>query len=197
MRWFRYHNTNCFFIESTGGRYLAFDAGWPCTLYEYKRMLKTIDIKYEDISLVVISHMHMDHAGLLTDFQKSMIECCVTKEQLFEIDAMERIILRNREYEKYERINKNSLTVLGIEEINELLMNNKIMGQIIETKGHSEDSISFVTYNYEVLIGDLALQNQIMEDALKSMESWKMIRGMNVKSVYPSHAERFLIEENG
>jgi len=56
---------------------MAFDAGWPGTLYEYGRMMKTVGLQFENLSWAVISHMHMDHAGLLGDFLSAGIVCFV------------------------------------------------------------------------------------------------------------------------
>ena len=42
--------------------------GWPCTLYEYQRCMKEIGLRFTDIQIAVVSHFHMDHAGLVGEF---------------------------------------------------------------------------------------------------------------------------------
>jgi glyoxylase-like metal-dependent hydrolase (beta-lactamase superfamily II) len=69
MEYFRYHNTNCYFIKSTiTENILAIDAGWPGTLYEYARTLKTIGYSLNQLAWAIVTHFHMDHAGLISEF---------------------------------------------------------------------------------------------------------------------------------
>jgi glyoxylase-like metal-dependent hydrolase (beta-lactamase superfamily II) len=69
ITFFRYHNTNCFFIRNIDNdNFMAFDAGWPCTLYEYQRNMKQIGIRFKNIKWAIISHFHLDHAGLISEF---------------------------------------------------------------------------------------------------------------------------------
>ena len=118
MKYFRYHNTNCFFLECSKNNLIAFDAGWPCTLYEYRRCLKVIGLDFKDIKIAAISHMHMDHAGLIGEFINAKIDCLILEEQAEIIDEMERIILKSPEYKGYQQIDtkKNIARFIGTAE---------------------------------------------------------------------------------
>jgi glyoxylase-like metal-dependent hydrolase (beta-lactamase superfamily II) len=192
MLYFRYHNTNCFFIKNKRTEtYLAIDAGWPCTLREYQRSLKNIGIKYTQISNCIITHLHMDHAGLVSEFIESGIQCYLLEKQSDkEIDEMERTIRKN--YKEYKEIDKSKIRRVSIEEINELLNKEGFSGEVILTNGHSPDSISYITEDNEAIIGDLTPIEQIMDDK-KSEENWRRIREKKVKRIYPSHANVFEI----
>lgn len=191
-KYFRYHNTNCFFLESPiDHRLLAVDAGWPCTLYEYQKELKTINYRFSQIAWAVVTHFHMDHAGLISEFIESGIQCLVFENQTTTIDEMERVIRKN--YKEYRSIDKGRLVEARTSESRMWLRNLGIGGEVIVTPGHSDDSISLVTDDHEAIIGDLAPMDQIMPDDEKSIKSWSAIKGLGAKYIYPSHAALFEI----
>jgi len=193
FKYFRYHNTNCYFLESSIDKsLLAIDAGWPCTLYEYQRTLKTIRYSFKNIKWAIVTHFHMDHAGLVGEFINEGITCYAFENQTFnDIDEMERTILKNKEYSTYQKIDRNRLKTMSINEFNNELKVLGISGELIITKGHSSDSITFITNDHEAIIGDLAPINQIMENDIVSIENWNEIKHRGMKRIYPSHAEIF------
>jgi len=193
VKYFRYHNTNCYFLESSiNNSLLAIDAGWPCTLYEYQRELKTIGCSFKNIKWVIVTHFHMDHAGLVGEFIKEGITCYTFENQTSnDIDEMERIILKNKEYSEYQKIDRKRLKTTNINDFNREIKKLGIDGEAIITKGHSSDSITFLTKEHEAIIGDLAPINQIMENDNESLENWNSIKQKGIKKIYPSHAELF------
>ena len=189
MKYFRYHNTNCFFIDSTGScGLLAFDAGWPCTFYEYQRELKKVGCIFEQVKWAIVSHFHMDHAGLISEFLNNNVSCFVTEEQFNEIDNMERLIQNNMSYKDYPRIDKKRLEVLNVNEMSIFLNKKGIHGEIVQTQGHSIDSISLITESREAFIGDLDPVEQIMPNDIVKKESWNLLLSKGIRKAYPSHA---------
>jgi glyoxylase-like metal-dependent hydrolase (beta-lactamase superfamily II) len=133
----------------------------------------------------------MDHAGLLSEFIESRIQCYLVGKQSYkEIDEMERTIKKN--YKEYKEIDKSKIKRASIEEINELLKQEGFSGEVIITEGHSPDSISYITEDNEAIIGDLTPIEQIMDDK-KSEENWNHIKEKKVSRIYPSHANIFEI----
>lgn len=190
MQYFRYHNTNCFFIKNEhNDTYLAIDAGWPCTLREYQRSLKSIGIQFSQIGICIVTHLHMDHAGLLSEFIEQGIQCFIVgKQSDDEINEMEKIIKKN--YKHYREIDKSKILRASMGRINEVLWQAGFLGEAITTNGHSPDSISYITKDKEAIIGDLAPIGQIMDDE-KSEGSWEKIKRKQAKCAYPSHANVF------
>jgi endoribonuclease LACTB2 len=197
VKYMRYRNTNCFFVESRSGALLAFDAGWPCSLNEYQRTMKTIGLRFEELRWAIVSHMHMDHAGLLGEFLASGIECFAFEGQREAIGEMERVIMKNAEYRAYRRIDEAGLRAVTIAEFAGELGKNGIPGEVISTRGHSPDSVSFLTREGEALVGDLPPIDQVMDDDLASRESWALIKEKGATRIFPSHAALFEIPGGG
>ena len=192
LRMFRYHNTHCFFVESSrDNKLLAIDAGWPCTLNEYQREMKKIGLHYQDISWAIVTHFHMDHAGLISDFIAAGIRCMVFENQSDAIDSMEKTIWKN--YECYKAIDKSKLIPWRISDSRDALKNIGISGEVLRTDGHSPDSISFLSDRKEVIIGDLYPIELVMPDDEKSNKCWELILEKGGEKIFPSHAVAFTL----
>jgi glyoxylase-like metal-dependent hydrolase (beta-lactamase superfamily II) len=190
VRLLRYHNTNCFFVESTlDNKLLAIDAGWPCTLNEYQREMKKVGLTYQDISWAMVTHFHPDHAGLITDFMADGVKCIVFEDQMEAIDPMETIIWNN--WKDYKAIDKSKLITWRVSASRDCLRKIGISGEILRTNGHSPDSISFISDQKEVIIGDLYPVDLVMPDDEKSNNSWELILEKGGQKIFPSHANVF------
>ena len=171
---------------------MAVDAGWPCSLYEYARNMKKIGLELKQIAWAIVTHFHMDHAGLIGEFQSLGISCIVFENQVSSIAEMERIIRKNKnEYQDYQAIYREKLIQVQTRESGEYFESIGSKGEVLVTTGHSPDSITFITDENEALIGDLNPLNQAMESDVNTIESWDSIRKKGVKHVYPSHANPF------
>lgn len=190
----RYKSTNCYFID-TGNGLLAFDAGWPNTYQEYKDSLKEQGYKVKEIKWLIVSHFHIDHAGLAGLLAENGIPFIVFKNQLAAIDEMESLIERkNMTYQKLER---TKITVMEIAESREWLKSIGIDGQVLHTNGHGEQSISLLLDDGVAFIGDLAPDNMIADDDLKSKNSWELLISKGAKYIKPAHAGEFTIDTSG
>jgi len=193
---FRYLNTNYFLIPgSTGKGLLAFDAGWPCSLHDYARAMKTTGSGLKDIEWAVVSHFHLDHAGLIGEFQGLGITCIVLENQMEAIDQMEELV--SRKYRDYRRIRKEGLLRITTAESRDFLAGIGVAGEVVPTPGHSDDCVSLITDTHQVLIGDLYPVSQLMDDDVISRASWDLIRVRGGEDVFPSHAEAFTLEPEG
>lgn len=194
MHYFRYHSTNCFLFENNCGDLLAVDAGWPCSFFEYARLVKSIGFRMKQIRWALVTHFHLDHAGLVSDFMEQGIQCIVFQNQETAIDPMERTIRKN--YRDYKPIHQESLirwnTVDSIKSFAKI----GIVGSTLVTRGHSDDSISFLTGNQEAIIGDLCPVESVMDVDSASAESYAILRANQVKFVFPSHAPFFQLQSD-
>ncbi len=192
LRVFRYHNTRCFFAEcAPGNKLLAIDAGWPCTLHEYQREMKKIGLQYQDIAWAIVTHFHMDHAGLIADFVADGIQCVVFETQLAAIDSMEKTIWKN--YKCYKAIDRSKLLTWRISDSRDSLRKIGVPGEVLRTDGHSPDSISFLTDEKQVIIGDLYPIELVMPEDEKSNKSWELIMEKGGEKIFPSHGGIFVL----
>lgn len=139
----------------------------------------------------MVTHFHMDHAGLITDFIDNGIECYVFENQVNAIDDMEKTIKKNDR--EYKGIKKDKLKIVKIGDSRNVLKSLGIDGEAIITGSHSNDSVTFILDTGEAIIGDLMPREQVMEDDEETQESWKRILAKGVKRIYPSHARIFEI----
>ncbi len=195
MNYFRYRSTNVFFVKSsTTDRLLAIDAGWPCTLYEYARGLKSLGYRLDQVSWALVTHFHMDHAGLVGEFLERGVACLLFENQGEGIDDMERII--GKTCKEYTPIRKEALRRIESAASRDYLGELGILGEVIVTPGHSPDSVSYISDEGEAVIGDLPPPGQIMPDDATCLASWEAIRRNKVRTIYPSHADVFELEDS-
>ena len=64
--------------------------------------MKGTGFRFEQIRWAMVSHFHLDHAGLIRDFQDAGIQCLLFENQGGGIESMERIIRRS--YKEYRTI---------------------------------------------------------------------------------------------
>lgn len=172
---------------------LAFDSGWPCTLFEYIRNMKSIGLRFEDLRWAIVSHIHMDHAGLLGEFIGRGIRCFAFEGQIVAVDTMERTILKSAEYAGYRGIRKDALLPMRAEDSESELASLGIDARVIRTPGHTPDSVTLITSAGEALVGDLAPPGQLMPDDIDSIGSWRDIRAAGGRAVFPAHAAGFTL----
>lgn len=190
MLHFRYHSTNCCFVRSVlDKRLLAIDAGWPGTLYEYARGMKSIGCRLENIAWSIVTHFHMDHAGLVSELIARGVTCFVFENQLGAIDAMEKTIEKNSR--RYPRIEKNRLHPVNVRDSRTVFEKLGIRGEVIVTDYHSPDSITFLSDEREAVIGDLPPAVQEMPGDEPFLRNWRLLRDRGVRRVFPAHAEEF------
>jgi len=155
--------------------------------------MKSTGYRFEQIKWAMVSHFHLDHAGLVRDFQDAGIQCLLFDNQGGGIEGMERIIKRS--YPRYEPILEDGFLSLKTDDSRAFLASIGINGEVIQSPGHSDDSVSLITDTHEVLIGDLYPVSQIMDDDVKSHQCWVRIREIGGRFIYPSHAESFELGE--
>jgi len=193
--YFRYDNTNCFFVRnSSTQKLMAIDAGWPGTLYEYARSLKTIGCSLENVAWVVLTHFHMDHAGLVSEFMERGVTCFVLEGQIESIDAMEKTIEKNDK--TYRRIDKTKLRQIRSTESKAMFEAIGIDCEAVPIDYHSPDSMIFLLPDGEVVIGDLPPEGQMMPDDKKFLEAWQKIRNLGGRKIFPSHANVFDLKDS-
>ena len=116
----------------------------------------------------------------------------VTPEQQHAIPDMKRW---TKPVDKYVEIVTNDNLVLPTSQSRSFLATLGILGEIVHTPGHSDDSVSLVLDNGAAFTGDLTLESMVAtEDPEVVAQSWQKLRNMGVKTVYGGHGPPRLLE---
>ena len=150
----RSHGVNLYVVDGRDGK-LLFDAGWPRSLPDLKAGLEAAGLRLSAIRFVMTSHAHPDHGGLMQKLKRHCgVRRIVHEVQRVSLAELNRFFERkpDRNYEPIEiddkdlvvgRADLQALRAIGIE------------GEILETPGHSDDSVSLLLDGGDAFTGDL------------------------------------------
>ena len=168
-------------------RTLLIDAGPVENLSTLARNLKTDGIDPETIDIIANTHLHMDHAQANQTFKGkfgSRIEIAPVQKKFYDAGVRQTALFFNMEPVDFKEDGLLDLTInLGAIEI-----------QVIETPGHSPDSICFYCPQFKTLIcGDLVFQYNIGRpdlpggDFAQLKHSIEKISALDVHLLLPGH----------
>lgn len=184
--------TNCYLLESNGG-YIMIDTDFPDTLHLLMNLLKHHDIKTSDIKYLIITHFHPDHAGIAQDLKNLGIKLLLHKCQVPFVDNLNNFFKKNRKFNYTDIVSEDNIVISG-NESRSFLKSVGIEGEIIQTPGHTDDSISLVIDGCCAFIGDLpeaSLMEAYNDQTIK--DSWKLIRAYKITKIYPAHGNPYTI----
>ena len=182
-----YKSANYYLID-TGQYCLTIDVGWPGTTNNYGRQLHPTGKRLQDIDYLMVTHFHVDHAGLVQELKERGVKFVLFDLQIKYIKQMESMIQRQM---SYKPINLADNTIITVPESREFLNGIGLSGEVVHTPGHTEDSISVFLDSGDVFTGDLSFENQLMEDDLTSKNSWLKLKKLGVKRINPGHGNSF------
>jgi glyoxylase-like metal-dependent hydrolase (beta-lactamase superfamily II) len=149
-------------------------------------------VVFQKIKYLLITHYHPDHAGLAQEMKKQDVQLIVIENQLAYIPTLGRFMKAGNHYHE---ISLDGNIILKASESRNYLKSIGIKGEIIETPGHSEDSISLILDEGSAFIGDLRPPMAVTKAARSQAEkSWAKIRSFHVKTIYPGHGPAQQIE---
>ena len=182
-----------YYLIDTGQGKLMVDTGWAGSLPALKSQLKRYAIDLAQIRYIMITHHHPDHAGLTQEIKRANKARLIILEK--QIPFLENLSAFYKEKGLYVSIQIEA-NDLVLKSSNRADLNRiGIQGEIVETPGHSDDSVSLVLDSGMAFIGDLHLPDLVpdeMRDA--TCQSWKKLLGLKVKTVYPAHGNPFQID---
>ena len=212
--------TNVFLIKILDG-YLLVDTSYYKKYDQFLKELKLEKIDPKEISYLVLTHHHDDHAG----FAKRLL-----------VNSQARLIIHNNAIpflkkgthdnrgkhwnswlqkmlnpfskimkHKYPgfKVQKEDIILQG--DCSKNLLDFGIDGKIIYTPGHSSDSISIIFPDGNAIVGDVAMnlfnlgetkyKPFFIQNIDEIFESWKKLFGLGAKTIHPAHGNSFDIEE--
>lgn len=185
-------STHYYLIE-TGQGFFMVDTGWAGALADLQRELKRLGVRLPDVRYVMITHSHPDHAGLTQEIKQAAGARLVILETQIPFLPALRGFYKGKDIYKPISVDPGDL-VLGRENRTDLKKIG-VLGEIVETPGHSDDSVSLVLDSGMAFVGDLHPPDFVEEGARDvTCQSWKKLVERGVKMIFPSHADPFPAE---
>ncbi len=184
--------TNCYLIESSYGCIMV-DTDFPDTLHRLMHLLKQHGINMSDIKYLIVTHFHPDHAGIAQDLKNLGIRLILHECQVPFVDNLNSFFKKSPKAKFTDIVIEDNI-VISDKESRKFLNSVGIEGEIIQTPGHTDDSISLIIDGCCAFTGDLpefglmeAYNNQTVKD------SWKLIKDLRITKIYPAHGNPYTI----
>lgn len=184
-----YRSTN-YWVVSAGYSRLLVDIGWPGTLGMMKASLKRKGVPLNEISYAVATHYHIDHAGLAEDLKQEGISLLVLEVQVPAIPIMK---TWTKPSDNYTEITGEGNVTISFQESRKFLEQIGLLGEILHTPGHSEDSVSILLDDGSAFTGDLPPEAYSWDNPV-AQESWRLLRERGAIRVYPAHGPIRMID---
>ena len=202
---------NAFLLVNTNGCILI-DTGLPNTENKINRVLKKLNLDFNDIKLIVITHAHIDHAGNASKIKslsaapiiahKADLPYFTGEKKMFfcatgwfgRLFSLTGAIQRPYEAFKPDILLKSS-EKFGLNDFG-------FDGEVISTPGHTEGSISVIVENTQAVVGDLISSGILLggiirtnrakrppfeENPLKVSQELKTISDQGVSTFFMGH----------
>lgn len=209
--------TNCWLLPCTEG-YLLIDTCYTDTYPRFLRILRQMNISPGEIRYLLLTHHHEDHAGFAARLsQDSGCRIIAHEKALAQLaagrsaDTMKPLNRRTRAaYSAVSLVRKltgyppvqlsvNDIVIFGD---NDTLLNELgIDGEILETPGHTSDSISVLLSDGSLFAGDAAMnflkpcgskyRPIYAENYEEVKQSWEKLKTKGARTVYPAHGTPF------
>ncbi len=184
-----YGSTHYYLIDVKNGKLLV-DAGMAGTLPKFQNQLKQAGVNFTEIKYVMMTHHHPDHAGILQEIKnRSGAKLLIHTVQIPYLTDLRSFYEKKGGYVPI-RVEKDDLVLQSPNR--DILHRLGILGEVVETPGHSPDSVSLVLDSGMAFIGDLNpyYSGEAQNEAL-NLSSWKQLLERRVKIFYPAHANPF------
>lgn len=218
--------TNCFLLKADN-RYVLIDTGYVYEWELFCKRLKEAGVRLSEISHIILTHTHNDHVGLLNRILQENQEISIVmsyraKDPLLHgnnahtlgggyvnrrvnlLVSLKKVFDRRwmRPLPPY-RSRENDILITRRTELGEIGIG--LPGRIIETPGHSIDSISVLRDNGDCFVGDAAANFLefagtkhciiYIEDMDQYYASWRKLISAGARRIVPAHGKPFAVED--
>lgn len=213
--------TNCFLIKAED-HYVLIEVGDEDDWDLFRRRLNEAGVELSQISHIILTHHHNDHCGLLNNILQEddsirvvMSHLCKDLILKGENDlthgggflnrrcaVMFRLRGMSMEFPPY-RLRNCDILVTGDTALREIGI--PLDGKIIETPGHTVDSISILFDDGDCLIGDAAgnfprlMGTNYCVIFLDNMgvyyQSWEKVIATGARQIFPAHFRPFAVDK--
>ena len=191
------------YIIKGENKIILIDTGLQGSTNKIIKKIEEIGFKTDQVSLIVLTHAHLDHFGSVKQLQKiTGAKIAIHKNDApYLIEGKSAEVTPISGFGKFMmRIVKNrSSKIDGIKP--DILIEDEmdlnefgVKGKVISTPGHTEGSVSIFLYSGKCIVGDTLgssfgkpAYGMFCNDLSKLKESIIKIKNSNIKEVYLSH----------
>lgn len=185
-------STHFYLIDGPRGRLLV-DTGWAGSLPAFISELKRCKTPLAEIRFIMITHHHPDHAGLVQEIKNASPGSKLVIHQVQIPFLKDLLALHQKKGDRsYLPIQVTKDDIVLSSENRSALRELGFAGQVIETPGHSDDSVSLLLDSGLAFTGDLTIPQMASpenEDILRA--SWRRLLSAGALTIYPAHANSF------
>ena len=190
----KYGNTNTYLIKGKE-KYILFDTDWAGTFERFCQAIKSIGIQIQDIEYLFLSHFHPDHMGIAGQLAELGIKIVVVDIQKNFVHFSDEIFVKEKN-KSFIPIDDAKVILISIDESRSFFEKLGIQGEIIETPGHSDDSVSIWLDDGTLLVGDLnPLYELPLHEGTQIADTWNKLLTMRPNKICYGHAKTTILEE--
>lgn len=190
----KYGNTNTYLIKGKE-KYILFDTDWAGTFERFCQAIKSIGIQIQDIEYLFLSHFHPDHMGIAGQLAELGIKIVVVDIQKNFVHFSDEIFVKEKN-KSFIPIDDAKVILISIDESRSFFEKLGIQGEIIETPGHSDDSVSIWLDDGTLLVGDLnPLYELPLHEGTQIADTWNKLLKMRPNKICYGHAKTAILEE--
>ena len=180
-----YDSTNYYVLAGAAGRLLV-DVGFPGTLPKLLAALQRKGLALADLTAVVATHYHPDHAGLLGELKQKGLPPLVLEPQVSAIPLLAGYV---KPGSGYVPLDPAANAALPLAQSRAWLARLGLAGEFLHTPGHSADSVSLVLDDGAAFTGDLTLPGFAKDEAAAAEveASWASLKAHGARLLYPGH----------
>lgn len=210
------------YLYPTENGCVLIDTGYAHSYLKFKRNLLKMGLKVVDIRYVFLTHAHDDHAGFLNALLTEVptievvashraVPTLLKGQNPFQGGCSSRrafafcLLLKalGKGDHRFPPLKKAHLSrVQCVTDESREILGNLLKGKIIDTPGHTADSISLLRDDGVCFCGDAAMNgfpshhklSIWIEDKAAYQTSWKTLTALAPKRLYPSHGKPFAPE---
>ena len=179
-----FRSTNYYALEIKPG-FLLVDCGWPGMMGEFTAVAKRKGIDLRQIKYILVTHFHMDHAGLVQEMKNLGAKLILMESQVGYPKAMADF-LRPKNLGFLE-IREDDNLLLKFAESRAFLAKLGLDGEILSTPGHSDDHVTLILDDGSAFTGDLPPRFMVTDDQIEIKASWDRIYKHKITRLYPAH----------
>ena len=190
----KYGNTNTYLIKGKE-KYILFDTDWAGTFERFCQAIKSVGIQIQDIEYLFLSHFHPDHMGIAGQLAELGTKIVVVDIQKNFVHFSDEIFVKEKN-KSFIPIDDAKVILISIDESRSFFEKLGIQGEIIETPGHSDDSVSIWLDDGMLLVGDLnPLYELPLHEGTQIADTWNKLLKMRPTKICYGHAKTAILEE--